>query len=135
MQTEKRTTYRKKVAADKATGRTEGEDGGTTLEHEDGDGDGDGDADGLDRDGQPLAKKARRDISSEGMGEDEGDLREGDGMGDRDEDDPEGNEEGDGDETEDEEVEHDVERLDAEEQLEDMHEAEDEALDNGEDSD
>jgi DNA polymerase epsilon subunit 3 len=129
VQTDKRNTYRKKVAADKASGKPEDEDGDTTLEHE-----GEGDADGLGRDGQPAAKKARRDASQGGAGEDEGDLREGDGMGDRE--DEEVDEEGDADETEDEEGEHDAEeRLEADDHLEEEQEAEDEALDNGEDSD
>ncbi|KAH7330382.1 histone-fold-containing protein [Rhexocercosporidium sp. MPI-PUGE-AT-0058] len=115
VQTDKRNAYRSKVA-NKAAGAGEpGEDG--TQE---------------DRDGRPAAKKARLD-GGEGEGE------EGEGEGDIDPDETQ-----DADQTEDEDDAQDEdeddevdEQMEAEEQLEDteQREGEDEALDNGEDSD
>lgn len=127
LQTDKRNTYRKKVAADKAAGKAGSPPPGEEESFLEGD---DADA-SMDRDGQPAAKKARMDES--------GTVREGDVLDtqkegeevDEDEggDDPDDDEDEDGDEPE--------ERHDAEDQLEDPEEreAEDEALDNGEDSD
>jgi hypothetical protein len=125
VQTDKRNTYRKKVAADKASGKAgDGEDDDVPGDH---------DAD-TSMDGQPAAKKARRDPSDNI--EEHGDLHEGDGMGDREEDDVE-DDEGNGDETEEEEDNHEPEeRFEVEEPEETQEpEAEDEALDNGDDSD
>ena|ERR1700710_1951357 len=134
VQTDKRNTYRKKVAADKASGKAGSPQPG---DGEEGDMQGEHDAEGqVGRDGQPAAKKARRE-PSEGMPEYSGDLREGDGMGDRDEDEVD-DDEAHGDETEDDEGDNEQEeRLEAEERLEEIEqrEVEDEALDNGEDSD
>jgi DNA polymerase epsilon subunit 3 len=121
VQTDKRNTYRKKVAADKASGKTgspqpgDGEEGDPLGEH---------DTEGqVNRDGQPAAKKARRE-PSEGMPEYSEDEVDDD--------------EAHGDETEDDEGDNEQEeRPEAEEQLEEIEqrEIEDEALDNGEDSD
>ncbi|KAM3071374.1 hypothetical protein ACMFMF_007846 [Clarireedia jacksonii] len=126
-QNDKRSTYRKKVAADKAAG-PQGE--------ENGDGDIEMDRDG---DGEPKAKKARRDGKGEGaisgddvheevddtMGVD--DEVEGDG-------DEDAEEDNDDEEREEEEGEEEGadERFEVEEQ---EGKDEDEALDNGEDSD
>lgn len=121
LQSDKRNTYRKKVAADKVTGGQSGVE------------DGEGDSEMVDRegDGEPKAKKIRRDGGSderqEGHDEEEADADE-----DHDED---GGEEGEG-EGEGEAGEDDddgEERFEVEEPEE--KEAEDEALDNGEDSD
>lgn len=125
VQADKRNTYRKKVAADKGAGKSEpgegeGEDGDTTLEH---------DADGIDREGEPVAKKARREAGDgDVVGEEEGDGER------EDEEDEEAN--GNGDETEEEEGEQEgAERPDDEERPDEEEDEADEALDNGEDSD
>jgi DNA polymerase epsilon subunit 3 len=130
IQTDKRNQYRKRVAADKETGKAgspHGEDDETLAEV---------DMEGpLDREGQPASKKARRETSDSTV-EDMNELREPDIMGDRE--DEEGNDdEGHGDDPEDEEDEDQEERLEVEEQLDEaeQRDVEDEALDNGEDSD
>ena len=126
VQTDKRNAYKTKLA-NKAMGQASAE--GTDM----------GDDIHLDRDGQPLAKKARLERSggsgaaASGMREsyDQGDHTadeegENEGHGDDDEEEAEDEEDGDGDE-----------RLEADEPLEEseQREADDEALDNGEDSD
>ncbi|KAG0650045.1 DNA polymerase II subunit D [Hyphodiscus hymeniophilus] len=131
LQTDKRNTYRKKVAADKASGKVGSPPPGEEESYVEGDHDGEG----MDGDGQPVAKKARMDregATREGdvrdMQRDE-DIGEGEGEGEEDES---------GEEPEDEEEEGDEveERQETDEQIEEeQHEAEDEALDNGEDSD
>jgi DNA polymerase epsilon subunit 3 len=132
IQTDKRNTYRNKVAANKALGKTGSPPQG---EGEDGDIEGEGESQ-LNRDGQPAAKKARRD-PDDSTGADTSEVPDSYRMGDHTAD--EGEEEDEqGDEVEDEDEEGDHEgRLEVEEQLEDpgQQEAEDEALDNGEDSD
>ncbi|APA14616.1 hypothetical protein SS1G_06591 [Sclerotinia sclerotiorum 1980 UF-70] len=127
-QSDKRNTYRKKVAADKVAGSQAGGENG------------EGDSEMLDRegDGEPKAKKARRDEGSGGSGETQ---EEHDEEMDAEEDNEEHDEEEEGEEAEDEgegegEVRDDddgEERFEVEEPEE--REAEDEALDNGEDSD
>jgi DNA polymerase epsilon subunit 3 len=85
----------------------------------------------VDRDGQPVAKKPRMDDSGIVREGDIPDMHREEEAGEEDE----GGEEPDDDDVEDgDEVE---ERPETEEQIEDpeQHEAEDEALDNGEDSD
>jgi len=129
VQTDKRNTYRNKVAANKALGKTDSEQPG---EGDDVDMEGEGESQ-LDRDGQPAAKKARRDLDDSmgaGMSEEPARHRaEGNDAEDGDEDDDQG------DDPEDEDEE-DQERLEVEEAEErEEREAEDEALDNGEDSD
>jgi DNA polymerase epsilon subunit 3 len=128
LQTDKRNTYRKKVAADKAAGKVGSPPPGEEESYVEGDHEGEVQ---MDRDGQPVAKRARLDES--------GILREGDipdmmreeEAGEEDEggDEPEDDDEEEGDEVD--------ERQEIEEQFEEPehHEAEDEALDNGEDSD
>jgi len=127
LQTDKRNTYRKKVAADKAAGKAGSPPPGeeeSFLEGDDGEGQ-------MDRDGQPAAKKARMDesgiVRKGGIPDRHGEGEEGEE--DEGGDDPEDDEEEEGDEEE--------ERHDTEEQLEEPEEkeAEDEALDSGEDSD
>jgi DNA polymerase epsilon subunit 3 len=85
----------------------------------------------VDRDGQPAAKKARMDESGIVKEGDIRDTQREEGAGEEDE----GGEEPDDDE--DEEGDEAEERHDTEEQIEEpeQHEVEDEALDNGEDSD
>lgn len=123
MQTDKRNTYRNKVAANKASGKTDTEQPG---EGDDVDIEGEGES-LLDRDGQPAAKKARRDpdMSEDPAGHSTGghDAEDGD----------EDDDQGDDPEDEDEEEQERLEVEEAEEREE--REAEDEALDNGEDSD
>lgn len=121
VQTDKRNAYRSKVASNKAAGQAEhGEEGEGETQ--------------LDREGQPVAKKARLEA-----GESSG-IDAGANSGEDHHPDEEGEDEGHGDEgegeDEDEEVDHE-ERLEVEEPLEDPEEREaaDEALDNGEDSD
>jgi hypothetical protein len=134
IQTEKRNTYRKKVAADKALGAKSGSPAGEGERNgivADGEGE---------RDGQPVAKRARMDADADpDMGRDEvedasdvldeGDLGEDGGE--------EAEDEPDVDEMEDEEE--DAADVDdpPEDTLEEPDEGErgDEALDNGEDSD
>ncbi|KAH8808226.1 histone-fold-containing protein [Xylogone sp. PMI_703] len=120
LQTDKRNVYRKKVAADKAA-----KSGSPAA------GDGDADEGEMDRDGQPAAKKARIEL---------GDVAEGDAseMHEADVDEEVDEEEGQGEEGEDEEEEDEGEE---DERLEDpieepsQQEGEDEALDNGDESD
>ncbi|KAB8289679.1 hypothetical protein EYC80_010591 [Monilinia laxa] len=131
MQNDKRNTYRKKVAADKATGGQIGVE------------DGEGDSEMVDRegDGEPKAKKARRDGGSdekqEGHDEEEVDADEDHDVDGGEEGEGEG--EGEGEAGEEEEEEDDDDDDDGEERFEveepEEKEAEDEALDNGEDSD
>ena len=130
LQTDKRNTYRKKVAADKASGKAGSPPPGAEDSYVEGDHDAEGQ---VDRDGQPAAKKARMD--NPGMlGEaDIPDVQREEDLGEEDE----GGEEPE-DEEEDEEDDRNeaAERQEIEEQIrEENHEAEDEALDNGEDSD
>lgn len=123
---------RQKVAADKASGKT-GSPQPRNGEERDLPGNHEAD-DQVDRNGQPAAKRARREPGD--AVEDPSDLHEGDGTGDREDDEAE-DDEGHGDETEEDEGDHDPdERMEAEELEEpEEREAEDEALDNGEDSD
>ncbi|QSZ30422.1 hypothetical protein DSL72_004945 [Monilinia vaccinii-corymbosi] len=128
MQSDKRNTYRKKVAADKVTGGQGGVD------------DVEGDSEMLDRegDGEPKAKKVRRDGGSEGRQEehDEEGVDADEDNDDEEEEEEEGSEEGEGEGEGDGEAgeeEDGEERFEVEEPEE--KEAEDEALDNGEDSD
>jgi DNA polymerase epsilon subunit 3 len=127
----KRNQYRAKVAADKASGKTVEED------PEDEDALAEGDESRIDKDGQPAAKKARRDPNGGTGDAASGSLGEIAELGNMDrEEGEEEEEEKHGDETEDDEDEQE-ERLEVEEPLEDQEEpeGEDEALDNGEDSD
>ena len=132
VQTDKRNTYRKKVAADKASGQP-GSPRPGDGEHVDVDGEGEGQ---MGPDGQPAAKKARRESGDVMMGEGDSEMPEGYSMNEHTAD--EEGEEDDGQDPDDdeEEAEHE-ERLEVEEPLEELEhrEAEDEALDNGEDSD
>ncbi|TGO33579.1 hypothetical protein BHYA_0238g00040 [Botrytis hyacinthi] len=125
LQSDKRNTYRKKVAADKVAGSQAGGE------------DGEGDSEMLDRegDGEPKAKKVRRDGSIGGSGEaqeehdeeiDADEEHDEEVEGEEGEDD----EEGEGEAREDDDGE---EKFDVEEPEE--KEVDDEALDNGEDSD
>jgi DNA polymerase epsilon subunit 3 len=123
VQTDKRNAYRNKVAESKAAAQS-------------GHGD-DGDAE-LDRDGQPATKKARLE-PGDSSEMDASEMPEGYNETSRADDDGE-DDEGHGDEEEDddeEQEEPDSERLEVDEPLEeaDHGEAEDEALDNGDDSD
>ncbi|ESZ96467.1 hypothetical protein SBOR_3199 [Sclerotinia borealis F-4128] len=125
MQSDKRNTYRKKVAADKASGEQ-----GAGEDEE-------GDSEMVDRegDGEPKAKKVRRDGGSEETNdeieEEEVDVDEDhDEEDDDDVEDGEGEAEGEGDAGGEDDGE---ERLEVEEP--EGKDAEDEALDNGEDSD
>jgi len=135
IQTDKRLNYKKKVA-DNKVGTAEGAQAG-----EGGDGNNDLGEGGShqDREGQPAAKKARlepgvtSDIDSSVMIQEGGDQ-----MGEHTADESGEDDENHPDEAEDDEDEGDhEERLEVEDQLEDIEpqEAEDEALDNGEDSD
>ena len=133
MQTDKRNTYRNKVAANKASGKNDTEQPG---EGDDADMEGEGESP-VDRDGQPAAKKARRD-PDDSMGADMSEDPAGHSTGghdaeDGDEDDDQGDDPEDEDEDENEEEQERLEVEEAEEREE--REAEDEALDNGEDSD
>ncbi|TAQ88484.1 hypothetical protein B7494_g3204 [Chlorociboria aeruginascens] len=133
IQADKRINYRKKAAADKATGQAEEGDDEEGESHVE---------------GQPAAKKARRENGSRMV--DEGDMGDEDGDGDRDGDgddtqglgdDNDNENDNEDDEDEDEDVDGDgggEDRLEAEEQLDEEaedEEPEDEALDNGDDSD
>jgi hypothetical protein len=131
VQSDKRNTYRKKVAADKASGKAgagEGEDGEV------------GEMEGhLDRDGQPAAKKARRETGGS-VGDESSEMREGDMMGDPeddegDEEEDQGDDAEDDDQEEEEEEEEETGDVEEEEEEAEEREVEDEALDNGEDSD
>lgn len=126
VQTDKRNAYRNKVAESKAAAQSgHGDDGDT-------EGNGEGQ---LGRDGQPATKKARLE-PGDSSGLDTSEIPEGYNMENSRADDDGEEDEGHGDEDEedDEELE---ERLEVEEPLEepDHGEAEDEALDNGDDSD
>ena len=127
LQTDKRNTYRKRVAADKAAGQVGSPPPGEEESYVEGDHDGEGQ---VDRDGQPVAKKARMDESGMLREGEISDMREEE-AGEEDEggEEPEDDDDEDGDEVD--------ERQEIEEQLDEPehHEAEDEALDNGEDSD
>ncbi|TVY20076.1 DNA polymerase epsilon subunit D [Lachnellula arida] len=134
IQTDKRINYRKKVAdskVDTAEGAQagEGEEGNTEL--------GEGESH-QDQDGQPAAKKARLEPgATSGMDSSEM-IQEGYQTGEHTADESGEDDENHPDEGEDDEDEGDhEERLEVEDQLEDIEqqEAEDEALDNGEDSD
>lgn len=98
----------------------------------------DGDMDGegqLDRDGQPASKKARLEHDSSGL--DTSEMPEGYNVGDsRVEDDPD-DDEGHGDEDDEDATEPEEEHLEGDERLEEPNykEDDDEALDNGDDSD
>ncbi|KAI9644746.1 hypothetical protein NHQ30_006773 [Ciborinia camelliae] len=122
MQSDKRNTYRKKVAADKAVGH--GEDDSEMLDRE--------------GDGEPKAKKVRREGGSGGSGEtqDENEEEEVDADEDHDEEEEDEGEEGEGEGEGDGEA---GEEDDGEERFEveepEEREVDDEALDNGEDSD
>jgi hypothetical protein len=127
IQTDKRNTYRKKVAADKASGTK----GGSPT----GGGGKNGSAAEAEGDGEPVAKKPRIDADAtrdevEDTSDllDEGDLGEDGGE--------EAEEEGDIDDLEEDAGEEEVEEP-PEDGLEDIEERDggDEALDNGEDSD
>jgi DNA polymerase epsilon subunit 3 len=130
VQTDKRNTYRKKVAADKASGRP-GSPRPGDGEHVDVNGEGQ-----MDRDGQPAPKKARRESGDVTMGEDVSDMPEGYSMNETIADEEGEDEEGQ-DAEDDEDDGEQEERLEVEEPLEEpeQREMEDEALDNGEDSD
>jgi hypothetical protein len=127
LQTDKRNTYRKKVAADKASGKVGSPPPGEEESYVEGEHEGEGPA----REGRPVAKKLRMDESGT-VGEAEQREEE---VGDEDEggEEPEDDEEDEGVDAEPEAE----ERQENEELLEehDEHEAEDEALDNGDDSD
>jgi len=115
---DKRNAYKTKLASSKAAGQSQTKDDDTDVE--------DGPGGQLDREGQPAAKKARLDGENMGGGSSE---RPG-----KDEDQTEDEEGGDG--TDVEEDEEQEERLEIEEpEEEEKPHAEDEALDNGEDSD
>ncbi|TVY85373.1 DNA polymerase epsilon subunit D [Lachnellula suecica] len=127
IQTDKRNNYRKKVA-DKA-GAAEG------VQGEEGTDVGEGDS-LLDQDGQPAAKKVRLgpEASDGVMRQQEGDQM-GENTADEDVEDDD-NPPDEAEDDEDDEEEQGEERLEVEEQLDtEQREAEDEALDNGEDSD
>ncbi len=124
VQTDKRNAYRSKVAESKAAAQAgHGEDGDVDVDAK------------LDRDGQPAAKKARLE-PGDSSGLDTSEMPEGYNMGDSRVDDDGEEDEGHGDEEEDDEEEPE-ERLEVEEPLEepDHKEVDDEALDNGDDSD
>lgn len=116
------------MAADKASGKASSPPPGEEESYVEGENDGEGQ---LDRDGQPAAKKARVDESGVVREGDIHDMQREEEAGEEDEggEEPDDDDDEDGDETE--------ERHETEEQLEEpeQHEAEDEALDNGEDSD
>jgi DNA polymerase epsilon subunit 3 len=120
VQTDKRNAYRNKVAENRAAAQSgHGDDGEVEL----------------DRDGQPAAKKARIE-PGDSSGMDTSEMPEGYNM-DNSRADDEGEEDeghGDEDEEDEEEPEEPEERLDPLEEA-DHAEAEDEALDNGDDSD
>lgn len=121
VQTDKRNAYRNKVAESKAAAQSShGDDGDVELG----------------RDGQPAAKKARLE-GADNSGMDTSEMPEGYNMNDSRADDEGEEDEGHGDEDEEDEDEEPEERLEVEEHLEepDHGEAEDEALDNGDDSD
>ncbi|KAF7884504.1 uncharacterized protein EAF02_004840 [Botrytis sinoallii] len=122
LQSDKRNTNRKKVAADKVAGSQAGGE------------DGEGDSEMLDRegDGEPKAKKVRRDGSSGETQEEHDDEIDADEEHDEEVEGEEGEdeEEGEGEAREDDDEE---EKFDVEEAEE--KEVDDEALDNGEDSD
>ncbi|RFU35959.1 hypothetical protein B7463_g295, partial [Scytalidium lignicola] len=128
VQTDKRNVYRKKVAADKAA-----KSGSPTA------GDGDADEVGTDRDGQPASKKARVELGDVAEG-DSSEMHEGDTMGDvgdeeADEDDRQGDEEEDDEEEEEDDEGEEEERLEDPIEESTLQEGEDEALDNGDESD
>lgn len=120
LQTDKRNTYRRRVAAAREEGDGEGETQSADGER-------------LDSDGRPAAKKARVEL---GGVDDSGDMELPD-AGEREEEEEEEHDDDHGDEAEDDE-DGEEEREDQEEQLEDAEhaaaDAEDEALDNGDDS-
>ncbi|TVY37435.1 DNA polymerase epsilon subunit D [Lachnellula occidentalis] len=136
IQTDKRLNYRKKVA-DNKVGTAEG---AQAAEGEDGNNDlGEGGSH-QDRDGQPAAKKARLELGATSGMDESVMIQEGDQMGEHTADESGEDDENPADEAEDDEDENEEdheERLEVEDQLEDIEpqEAEDEALDNGEDSD
>lgn len=128
LQTDKRNTYRKKVAADKASGKVGSPPPGEEESYIEGESYVEGQ---LDRDGQPAAKKARMDESGIAREGDIPDMHREEEAGEEDEggEEPDDEDDEEGDEVED--------RQETEEQIEEpeQHEADDEALDNGEDSD